>query len=53
MISSEGVIIKDNEKLYFKRDYLFNSSFSATMIIMDRSANGLTEWKIKQGKTLQ
>jgi len=50
---SEGVIVKDNDKMILKRDYLFSSSSSAAMIIMGRSANGLTEWKMKSGKTLQ
>ena len=50
---SEGVIVKENDKLIMKRDYLFSSSSSAAMIIMGRSANGLTEWKKKSGKTLQ
>ncbi|MFW5774099.1 MAG: DUF4357 domain-containing protein, partial [Tangfeifania sp.] len=50
---SEGIIIKAQSKLILKRDYLFSSSSSAAMIIMGRSANGLTEWKMKSGKTLQ
>jgi len=50
---SEGVIVKENDKLIIKQDYLFSSSSSAAMIIMGRSANGLTEWKMKSGKTLQ
>jgi len=50
---SEGVIVKENDKLIIKRDYLFSSSSTAAMIIMGRSANGLTEWKMKSGKTLQ
>ena len=50
---SEGVIVKESDKLIMKRDYLFSSSSSAAMIIMGRSANGLTEWKMKSGKTLQ
>lgn len=50
---SEGVIVKDNDKMILKQDYLFSSSSSAAMIIMGRSANGLTEWKMKTGKTLQ
>lgn len=50
---SEGVIVKENDKLIMKHDYLFSSSSSAAMIIMGRSANGLTEWKMKSGKTLQ
>ncbi len=50
---SDGVIVKDKDKLIIKQDYLFSSSSSAAMIIMGRSANGLTEWKMKSGKTLQ
>ena len=50
---SEGVIVKDNDKLIIKQDYLFSSSSSAAMIIMGCSANGLTSWKMKSGKTLQ
>jgi hypothetical protein len=50
---SEGLIIKRDDKLILKQDYLFSSSSSAAMIIMGRSANGLTEWKMKDGKTLQ
>ena len=50
---SEGVIANEYDKLLMKRDYLFSSSSSAAMIIMGRSANGLTEWKMKSGKTLQ
>ena len=49
----EGIIVKENGKMVVKRDYLFSSSSSAAMIIMGRSANGLTEWKMKSGKTLQ
>ena len=50
---SEGVIVNEQDKMIMKRDYLFSSSSLAAMIIMGRSANGLTEWKMKSGKTLQ
>jgi len=50
---SQGVIVKNQDKMILKQDYLFSSSSSAAMIIMGRSANGLTEWKMKSGKTLQ
>ena len=50
---SEGVIVEEQDKMIIKRDYLFSSSSSAAMIIMGRSANGLTEWKMKTGETLQ
>lgn len=49
----EEVFVKEQDKMIMKRDYLFSSSSSAAMIIMGRSANGLTEWKMKSGKTLQ
>ena len=50
---SEGVIVEEQDKMIIKCDYLFSSSSSAAMIIMGRSANGLTEWKMKTGETLQ
>lgn len=49
----ERIIIKESDKFVLKSDYLFSSSSSAAMIIMGRSANGLTEWKMNSGKTLQ
>ncbi|NPD46249.1 MULTISPECIES: GIY-YIG nuclease family protein [unclassified Lentimicrobium] len=49
----EKVIIEVDNKLILSKDYLFSSSSSAAMIIMGRSANGLTEWKLKSGQTLQ
>ncbi len=49
----DSVIGERGNKMVIKRDYLFSSSSSAAMIIMGRSANGLTEWKLKSGKTLQ
>ncbi len=53
ILISEGVIVKEQDKMIIKKDYLFTSSSTAAMIIMGRSANGLTEWKLKSGKTLQ
>ncbi len=53
ILISEGAIVKDQDKMIIKKDYLFTSSSTAAMIIMGRSANGLTEWKLKSGKTLQ
>jgi predicted GIY-YIG superfamily endonuclease len=53
VLISDGVIVNEQGKLVLSRDYLFSSSSSAAMIIMGRSANGLIEWKLKSGKTLQ
>ena len=46
----EGII---NESYVFLKDYVFNSPSSAAEIVMGRSANGLTEWKTKDGKILK
>lgn len=48
----DGKIIKSGDGLILKEDNLFSSSSSAAMIVMGRSANGLVEWKMKDGKTL-
>jgi hypothetical protein len=53
LLINDGIIIKKENKLILKKDHLFSSSSTAAMIIMGRSANGLTEWKMKNGKTLQ
>ena len=49
---ADGKIIKSGDGLILKEDNLFSSSSSAAMIVMGRSANGLVEWKMKDGKTL-
>jgi hypothetical protein len=37
----------------FAEDYIFSSPSTAAAILMGRSANGQTEWKLKEGKTLK
>ncbi len=49
----EKIIIKQNNKFVFEKDYEFSSPSTAASIIMGRRANGLTEWKLKNGKTLK
>ncbi|WP_394371575.1 DUF4357 domain-containing protein [Candidatus Sulfidibacterium hydrothermale] len=34
-------------------DYEFSSPSTAAAIVMGRNANGLTEWKLKDGTTLK
>lgn len=46
-------IVKRNDELVLTEDYVFSSSSTAAMILMGRSANGLTEWKTTNGMTLQ
>lgn len=45
--------IIDSETLVFQEDYLFSSPSTAATMVRGRSANGLTEWKMKNGKTLK
>lgn len=49
----EGVMINKNEYYEFSDDYIFTSPSTAAIILMGRTANGLTEWKQKDGKTLK
>ncbi|MBF0241840.1 MAG: GIY-YIG nuclease family protein [Desulfamplus sp.] len=49
----EGKIERINGELVLVEDYVFSSSSTAAMIVMGRSANGLTEWKTANGLTLQ
>lgn len=49
----EGVLIKKGEFLEFPEDYIFSSPSTAACIVLGRNANGLTEWKQKDGRTLK
>lgn len=49
----EGILINKEEYYEFSDDYIFSSPSTAAIIVMGRSANGLTEWKQKDGKTLK
>jgi len=49
----EGKIKKINDEFVLVEDYVFSSSSTAAMIVLGRSANGLTEWKTTNGMTLQ
>ena len=41
------------ETLEFTEDYIFTSASTAAAIILGRSSNGLTEWKLPWGPTLK
>lgn len=49
----EQIVIEKDKKLVFSRDYEFSSPSTAAVIVMGRNANGLTEWKLSDGKTLK
>lgn len=50
---AEGVLINKGNFLEFSDDYIFSSPSTAAVMVMGRNANGLTEWKNKDGKTLK
>lgn len=49
----EGVLVDKGDYYEFPEDYIFNSPSTAAVMVMGRNANGLTEWKQKDGKTLK
>lgn len=49
----EKVIIQKDDYFEFPDDYIFSSPSTAASIVLGRNANGLTEWKQKNGKTLK
>ena len=48
----EGVLVEEDSQLRFTRDHQFASPSSAAMCVLGRSANGWTEWKTPDGRTL-
>jgi hypothetical protein len=49
----EGVLVDKGDFLEFSDDYIFSSPSTAAVMVMGRNANGLTEWKNKDGITLK
>ena len=52
-IIDEKIVIEKNKKLIFSKDFEFSSPSTAAVMVMGRNANGLTEWKLADGKTLK
>lgn len=50
---NEGVLVDKGEYYEFSEDSIFSSPSTAAVMVMGRNANGLTEWKQKDGKTLK
>lgn len=46
-------IVKNEKLLVFEKDYEFSSPSTAAAIVMGRNANGLREWKLKNGTSLK
>ena len=51
-IKLKGVVEDMGESLRFREDYVFSSPSAAAWVILGRSANGWTEWKMENGKSL-
>lgn len=49
----DGILVNKGEYFEFSEDYIFSSPSTAAVMVMGRNANGLTEWKLKNGKTLK
>lgn len=49
----EEVLIDKGEFFEFSEDYIFSSPSTAAVMVMGRNANGLVEWKLKDGTTLK
>jgi len=49
----EGTIVQIENQFSLNEDYIFTSPSLAAAIVMGRNANGLEEWKLKNGQTLK
>ena len=49
----DGILVANGEFYEFSDDHIFSSPSTAASMVMGRNANGLTEWKQKDGKTLK
>lgn len=49
----QGVLVPDAEGYKMAQDYTFNSPSTAAGVLLGRAANGRTEWKDDQGRTLK
>jgi len=52
-LKNDEILIEKNNSLIFVEDFEFSSPSTAAAIVMGRNANGLIEWKLKDGKTLK
>ncbi len=52
-LKAEGALIEKNGFLFFTKDAEFSSPSAAAAVIHGGSANGLTSWKSKDGKSLK
>lgn len=50
---ADSTLVDRGEFLEFPDDFIFSSPSTAASILLGRNANGLTEWKLKDGRTLK
>ena len=50
---AQGILSPQGDQLVFAQDYAFDSPSSAAGVLLGRTANGRTEWKTADGKTLK
>lgn len=48
----DGTLAKDGELYRFTEDHIFSSPNTAASVVLARRANGWTQWKYENGKTL-
>ncbi len=48
-----GRLVQNGDMMVFKENVIFTSPSTAAAVVLGRSANGLTEWKTKDGKNLK
>ncbi len=51
-LKDDNILIEENGVYVFKEDFIFGSPSSAAAAILGRRANGWTEWKNNEGKTI-
>ncbi|MBL7960900.1 GIY-YIG nuclease family protein [bacterium] len=49
----KGVIVKNGDTYEIPEDYIFTSPSTAAVMVLGRNVNGLTEWKLADGRTLK
>ncbi|MDB5356405.1 MAG: hypothetical protein JWN24_2858 [Phycisphaerales bacterium] len=49
---TSGVLVPNGSSLLFTEDYLFETPSGAAQMVLGRKANGWTEWKAADGRTL-
>lgn len=52
-LQAQGVLVPEGAVYRLAQDYAFNSPSTAAGVLLGRSANGRTEWKDAQGRTLK